>query len=93
MKKTNRWMHRSRLAVILPCVLFLWTGIGCSRYYRVTDPATGKAYYTRKVEHSRRRGYVEFKDEQSKSKVTLQSSEVTKISRREFEHDTFEAGK
>ncbi len=93
MNKTLKSMNRSRLAAIILCVLFLWTGIGCSHYYRVTDPATRKAYYTRKVEHSRRRGFVEFKDEQSNSKVTLQSSEITKISRREYEHDTFESGK
>lgn len=57
---------------------------GCaSTYYRVTDPASGKVYYTEKVS-SERGGAVKLKDARSKSDVTLQNSEVTEISKDEY---------
>jgi hypothetical protein len=57
---------------------------GCARYYEVTDPTSGKAYYTRDVDHRRLAGYVKFKDAKSGSRVTLQSSQVRKISEAEY---------
>jgi len=59
---------------------------GCGgHYYRVTDPASGRVYYTRDVDTKRRTGAVDFKDAKSGSKVTLQSSQVTKISEAEYQ--------
>ena len=58
---------------------------GCSHYYRVTDPASGRSYYTTEVENAGRGGAVKFKDHKSGTKVTLQSSEVKEISEDEFE--------
>jgi hypothetical protein len=58
---------------------------GCSSYYRVTDPASGKAYYTTKISEAGRAGAVKIKDAKSGSTVTLQSSEVKEISAEEYE--------
>ena len=57
---------------------------GCSHYYRVTDPGTGKTYYTTDI-HEESGGAVKLKDDRTKSTVTLQSSEVREISEDEFE--------
>ena len=59
---------------------------GCSdNHYRVTDPASGKAYYTTKVSDTGKSGAVKIKDAKTGSTVTLQSSEVKKISEGEYE--------
>ena len=58
---------------------------GCSSYYRVTDPASGKTYYTTKIDNAGRAGAVKIKDEKTGSTVTLQSSEVKEISAEEYE--------
>jgi hypothetical protein len=57
---------------------------GCTSYYRVTDPASGKNYYTTKVSEAGRAGAVKIKDEKTGSTVTLQSSEVKEISEDEY---------
>ena len=57
--------------------------VGCTNYYRVTDPTTGKAYYTTKVGDTGKGGAVNIKDEKMGSIVTLQSSEVKEISKDE----------
>ena len=58
---------------------------GCTSYYLVTDPASGKAYYTNEIDKAGGAGAVKFKDKASGSVVTLQSSEVKEISSQEFE--------
>ena len=60
--------------------------IGCSsHYYRVTDPSSGKNYFTKKVDEAGRAGAVKFKDERTGGNVTLQSSEVKEISEGEYD--------
>jgi hypothetical protein len=56
---------------------------GCTTYYKVTDPQSGREYYTDKID-SDRSGVVKLKDARSKSTVTLQSSEVKEISSSEY---------
>jgi hypothetical protein len=56
---------------------------GCTNYYRVTDPTTGKAYYTTKVDAGKG-GVMKIKDEKTGSMVTLQSSQVKEISKGEY---------
>jgi uncharacterized protein YdeI (BOF family) len=57
---------------------------GCGgNYYRVNDPAGDRQYYTLDIKQTRT-GAITFKDEKSGSVVTLQSSEVKKISGDEF---------
>jgi hypothetical protein len=58
---------------------------GCATYYRVTDPASGRQYYTHEIEKSRDGGGVTFKDDRTKSAVTLQNSEIAEISKSDYE--------
>ncbi|MFY4730438.1 hypothetical protein [Nitrospira sp. BLG_2] len=57
---------------------------GCTTYYRVTDPASGKTYYTTKVKDAGKGGAVKITDDKTGSTVTLQSSEVKEISSDEY---------
>jgi len=67
------------LAVVLVTILFA----GCAHYYKVSDPSTGKTYYTEEVK--RNGSAVEFKDAQSGSVMTLQNSSVADIDKQEYE--------
>ena len=58
---------------------------GCASYYRVTDPASGREYYTTQVEKSRDGGMVTFRDDKTKSDVTLQSSEIKEIAKSDYD--------
>jgi hypothetical protein len=60
------------------------TAASCTSYYRVTDPASGKTYYTTEVKEAGKSGAVKVKDTKTGSTVTLQSSEVKEISEEEY---------
>jgi hypothetical protein len=77
MMRTNRSATWA-LCVVIPLVA------GCTTYYRVTDPASGKAYYTKDVDEAGKAGAVKFKDEKSGSVVTLQSSEIKEVSAEDY---------
>jgi len=69
------------------CILFLAVA-GCGGgYYKVTDPGSGKTYYTNSVKRHGD-GRIEFKDKKSGSEVTLQSSEVQEVDKKEFNEAT-----
>ena len=76
---------RKELLVVVPLFCLMMLALGCTNYYRVTDPASGKAYYTNDIDKAGEAGAVKFKDKASGSVVTLQSSEVKEISSEEFE--------
>lgn len=76
-------MNTSVIRGLLACGLILGVA-GCSHYYRVTDPGSGKTYYTTDI-HEDRGGAVKIKDSRTMSTVTLQSSEVREISEDEYE--------
>lgn len=57
---------------------------GCSSYYKIRDPTTGKEYYTKDYDRYRD-GSVEFKDGASKREVTLQNSEIKEIDEDDYE--------
>jgi hypothetical protein len=63
---------------------------GCTSYYRITDPTTGRAYYTTKVDEQRGGG-VTFKDERTGNNVTVQNSEVKKVTKEEYESGRYTA--
>jgi hypothetical protein len=65
------------------CFLLLFAA-GCTTYYRITDQATGRIYYTTDYDRTDS-GAVVFEDAKSRSKVTLQSSEVREVSRPDFQ--------
>ncbi|WP_455378653.1 hypothetical protein [Petrachloros mirabilis] len=65
---------------------------GCTHYYKVSDPAGHKDYYTTEIETANS-GAIKIKDKKSGAVVTLQSSEVKEISEKEFEAGVKEADK
>ncbi|GDY00254.1 hypothetical protein LBMAG48_26570 [Phycisphaerae bacterium] len=56
---------------------------GCTTYYKVADPVSGKSYYTTSVDQNKS-GVTKLVDARTGSKVTIQNSEVTKISKDEY---------
>ncbi len=57
--------------------------VGCASYYKITDPQSGKVYYSEEVE-TMSGGAVKVKDARTGSTVTLQNSEVKKIDSTEY---------
>ena len=58
---------------------------GCGpTYYRVTDPTTHRAYYTTEV-RDKGAGSVQLRDAGTGKSVTLQNSEVQKVSKEEYD--------
>lgn len=60
---------------------------GCTSHYKVKDTQSGSVYYTTEVDRSRS-GSVKFKDANTGSEVTLQSSEVSEINEEEYKANT-----
>ena len=60
---------------------------GCTTYYSVTDPKTGKQYYTTEWETARG-GTTRFTDAKTGAIVTIQESEVREVPEKEFEANT-----
>jgi len=64
--------------------LFLMIAVsGCASYYKITDPASGKVYYTEDIDKTGS-GTILFKDEVTKSQVTLPTSEVLEITEEQY---------
>ena len=57
---------------------------GCTHYYRVSDSAGTRLYYTTDIDRTDA-GAIKIRDEKTGADVTLQSSEVKEISRDEYE--------
>jgi hypothetical protein len=76
----------NRTVVLVTLVVAVFIG-GCS-YYRVTDPATEKIYYTTEVKELRG-GAVKLKDSKTNKLVTIQSSEVEKIDEGEYKRGVY----
>ena len=74
----QRYLAWTILAATLPLL------VACGSYYQVTDTNSGKAYYTRDVD--REDGHVRFVDKASGDKVNLDSVEVRKVSREQYEN-------
>ena len=67
-----------------PFVLATVVCAGCaSDYYKVTDPANGKVFYTEDVK--RNGSAVEFKDGETGGVTTLQNSQVVEVKKDEYE--------
>lgn len=56
----------------------------CATYYKVTEPASGRTYYTEDIDHERG-GAASFKDAVSGAEVTIQNSEILEIDEEEFD--------
>ena len=67
-------------------MLLLLMAAACeATYYKVTDPATGREYYT--VDYAHKGAVIEFKDAKTGAKTTVQNPQVLEIN-----EQTFEAG-
>ncbi len=64
--------------------LALLCAAGCTNYYRVTDPTTGKEYYTTDLE-KKKSGAATLKDAKTGNTINLQNSEIAEVSKDEFE--------
>ena len=72
---------RSYVAMVLLTVVPLVGG--CTTYYKVHDPTTGKSYYTTKV--TEKSGATVLTDARTGSKVTIQNSEISTVSKSEYD--------
>ena len=63
---------------------------GCTSYYRVTDPTTGKQYYTTELKQ-KGNGAATLKDDRTGNTVNIQNSEVAQVSKEEYESGRFTA--
>jgi hypothetical protein len=63
------------------------SAVGCASYYQVTDPTTGKVYYTTndKMKQSDS-GATSFVDARNGDTVTLQNTQVQQITQQQFEN-------
>ena len=57
---------------------------GCTTYYKVHDPTTGKDYYTTKLDQ-KKSGSTELTDDRTKKTVTIQNSEIQKVKKEEYQ--------
>jgi hypothetical protein len=62
---------------------------GCTSYYKVHDPSTGKDYYTTNVDA--KQGATTLTDARTGNKVSVQNSEVSEISKEQFEQGKYTA--
>lgn len=79
-------MNRARRLALPLLAVAAASLAGCTTYYKVTDATTQRAYYTTKVDDSKlTSGAVRFTDAATGAEVTLQSSEVQKISKQQYD--------
>lgn len=79
---------KKRIVMAITASIFALAVMGCGGgYYRVTDPGSSKVYYTSTIK-KKEGGRIEFKDANTGSTVTLQSSEVLEIEKKEFKENT-----
>jgi hypothetical protein len=85
-------MLSRRTFVITLCVLVCAVMVGgCGSYYKVSDPTTGRVYYTEDLQE-KDGGAVALRDGRDGSTVTIQNSSVQKISKEEFLADRGRSG-
>jgi uncharacterized protein YceK len=80
-------MQLVRKAVVTVILGLAALAMGCASYYAVTDPKTGKQYYTTEWETARG-GTTRFTDAKTGAIVTIQESEVREVSEKEFQANT-----
>jgi hypothetical protein len=76
----KRFVVHGCFVVVLSLFLLV---TGCATYYKVTDPQSGKVYYTEDIDNLKG-GAVKLKDARTGSVVTIQNSEVKEISGQEY---------
>lgn len=61
---------------------------GCASYYKVTDPSSGRTFYTEKIDRPKGQTTIMFKDAKTGAEITLPSSEVLEIPSDEYKAAT-----
>jgi hypothetical protein len=74
-------------ALVTAAVVAFVSGCASTSYYKVTDPATNKVYYTQELDPSRT-GAVAFKDGATGNEVRMQKPELMKIYKSTFKDNT-----
>ncbi|MGA2605558.1 MAG: hypothetical protein ABSG14_15175 [Verrucomicrobiia bacterium] len=80
-------IHLTRTAALVAMLGLAVMTNGCTSYYAVTDPKTGKQYYTTEWQTARG-GTTRFVDARSGAIVTIQESEIREINEKEFQQNT-----
>jgi hypothetical protein len=65
------------------CLALLCIG-GCTSYYKVTDPTTGREYYTTELQR-KNSGAATLKDGRTGNIVNLQNSEIAQVSKEQYD--------
>lgn len=88
-------MRRARPFLLIPALAFILAASACSGPHRITDPVTGKVYYTDDLRREnirgplyKNRGPIHFTDARTKSEVTLREYDIKSISKHDFESAT-----
>ena len=76
-------MKPMQKAMVLAALILLPLIGGCTNYYRVSDPSSGKIYYTTEVKD--KGTATQLVDAKTGAKVTIQNSEISKITKEEYE--------
>ena len=78
------------LSVLMIGGALLLPGPGCAQpqYYKVTDPATNKVYYTQKLRRPMDNKTVTFRDARTNETRTLDRVQVDQMERPEFQAST-----
>ena len=60
---------------------------GCTKYFKVTDPASSNVYYTTSssLEKAKHSGAIEFRDERTGKLIILSASEREEISKADYD--------
>ena len=74
---------KKKILTTLLAIFFLSGIVGCGGYYMVKDPNSGNIYYTNSIDKEKG-GAIKFKDAKTDTSVTIQNSEVKKISKKEY---------
>ena len=82
-------LRTAQIAIVVAAFVF---AVGCGKkHYEITDPQTGQVYYTEKYKATDT-GAIRFKDEKSNKKVTVQNSEIEKLTKDQYESRVYHGG-
>ncbi len=76
-----------RVGITLSLALAAVVLAGCATHHQVTDPSSGRVYYTNDLD-TMKNGAVQCTDGKTGSTVTMQNSEVKKVSEETYNAET-----
>lgn len=74
--------QRRPLSIVLALIVVAAVLPACNRF-EITDPTTGRMYYAKRL-HRTDSGAIRFRDRITQTDVTLQTSEVLRISKETY---------